>query len=40
MVAAGVCVEVTVQVAYALGIARPMSLYITAYGSANVTVSE
>jgi S-adenosylmethionine synthetase len=40
MVAAGICDEVTVQVAYAIGIANPMSLYINTYGSANVKMSD
>jgi S-adenosylmethionine synthetase len=40
LVAAGVCNEVTVQVAYAIGIARPMSLYINTYGSSKVDKSD
>jgi len=40
MVAAGICDEVTVQVAYAIGIAHPMSLYINTYGSSKVGMSD
>ncbi len=36
LVAAGVADEVLVQVAYAIGVAEPVGLYVTTYGSANV----
>ncbi len=36
LVAAGVANEVLVQVAYAIGVAEPVGLYVTTYGSANV----
>ena len=36
LVAAGVADEVLVQVAYAIGIAQPVGLYVNTYGSANV----
>ncbi|MBK6346671.1 MAG: methionine adenosyltransferase [Bacteroidales bacterium] len=36
LVAAGVADEVLVQVAYAIGIARPVGLYINTYGTAHV----
>jgi S-adenosylmethionine synthetase len=36
MVAAGVCDEVLVQVAYAIGVADPVGLYVNTYGSAKV----
>lgn len=40
MVAAGICEEVTVQVAYAIGISKPMSLYINTYGSSKVDMTD
>ncbi|MFI3315316.1 MAG: methionine adenosyltransferase [Rikenellaceae bacterium] len=40
MVAAGVSDEVLVQVAYAIGVARPVSLYINTYGKSNVSLSD
>lgn len=36
MVAADICDEVLVQVAYAIGIAKPIGLYINTYGTAKV----
>jgi S-adenosylmethionine synthetase len=36
LVAAGVCDQVLIQVAYAIGIARPVGLYINTYGTAKV----
>lgn len=36
MVAAGLCEEVLVQVAYAIGIAQPVGLYVNTYGTAKV----
>ncbi len=36
MVAAGVCNEVLVQVAYAIGVAEPVGLYVNTYGTAKV----
>jgi len=36
LVAAGIADEVLVQVAYAIGIAQPVGLYVNTYGSANV----
>jgi S-adenosylmethionine synthetase len=36
MVAAGLCDEVLVQVAYAIGIAEPVGLYVNTYGTAKV----
>ncbi|MCS6991229.1 MAG: methionine adenosyltransferase [Chitinophagales bacterium] len=36
MVAAGICSEVLVQVAYAIGIAEPVGLYVNTYGTARV----
>ncbi len=40
LVAAGVAREVLVQVAYAIGVAKPVSLYINTYGTANVDLSD
>lgn len=40
IVAAGVATEVLVQVAYAIGVARPMNLYINTYGTANVNLND
>ena len=36
LVAAGVCDQVLIQVAYAIGVAQPVGLYINTYGSAKV----
>jgi S-adenosylmethionine synthetase len=36
LVAAGVADQVLVQVAYAIGVAKPVGLYVTTYGSTNV----
>ncbi len=40
LVAAGVADEVLVQVAYAIGVAEPVSLYINTYGKANVNMTD
>ena len=40
LVAAGVADEVLVQVAYAIGVAKPMNLYINTYNTANVQLSD
>ncbi|MDR1346745.1 MAG: methionine adenosyltransferase [Bacteroidales bacterium] len=40
MVAAGLCKEVLVQVAYAIGVAKPVGLYINTYGTAKVQMSD
>jgi S-adenosylmethionine synthetase len=40
LVAAGVCHQALVQVAYAIGVARPVSLYINTYGTAQVPFSD
>ena len=40
LVAAGVCDEVLVQVSYAIGVARPTSIYINTYGSAKVKMND
>ena len=40
MVAAGLCDEVLVQVAYAIGVARPVGLYVNTYGTSNVNMTD
>lgn len=40
MVAAGVCDEVLVQVAYAIGVARPVGLYVNTFGTAKVELTD
>jgi len=40
MVAAGVADEVLVQVSYAIGVAKPMNLYVNTYGTSKVTISD
>ncbi|MFM7217203.1 MAG: methionine adenosyltransferase [Bacteroidota bacterium] len=40
MVAAGLCDEALVQVAYAIGVAQPVGLYVNTYGTAKVDMSD
>jgi S-adenosylmethionine synthetase len=40
MVAAGVADEILVQVSYAIGVAKPMGIYINTYGTAKVGMSD
>lgn len=40
MVAAGICDEVLVQVAYAIGIAEPVGLYVNTYGTSKVKLTD
>lgn len=40
MVAAGVAVEMIVQLSYAIGIAHPLSIYVDTYGTSNVDMSD
>ena len=40
MVAAGLADEVLVQVAYAIGVAEPMNLYVNTYGTAKVNMTD
>ncbi len=40
MVAAGVADEVLVQLSYAIGVAQPLSVYVTTYGTNNLSISE
>ena len=40
LVAAGLCDEVLVQVAYAIGVAKPMGIFIDTYGTSKVKLSD
>ena len=40
LVAAGVCDEVLVQVAYAIGVAQPVGLYVNTYGTSRVRLHD
>jgi S-adenosylmethionine synthetase len=40
MVAAGVADEILVQVSYAIGVAKPMGIYVNTYGTAKVGLSD
>ncbi|MBI9035761.1 MAG: methionine adenosyltransferase [Bacteroidales bacterium] len=40
MVAAGICDEVLVQVAYAIGVAEPVSIFVNTYGTAKVKMTD
>ncbi len=40
MVAAGICDEVLVQVAYAIGVAKPVGLYVNTYGTGKVKMHD
>jgi len=40
LVAAGLCDEVLVQVAYAIGVAKPMGIFIDTYGTKKVDLSD
>lgn len=40
LVAAGVADEILVQVAYAIGVAKPMNIFINTYGKSNVKISD
>ncbi|MBI3502621.1 MAG: methionine adenosyltransferase [Bacteroidetes bacterium] len=40
MVAAGICDEVLVQVAYAIGVAQPVGLNVTTYGTSKVKMND
>ena len=40
LVAAGVSDEILVQVAYAIGVAEPVSLYINTYGKSKIAISD
>ena len=40
MVAAGVADEMLVQISYAIGVARPMNIYVNTYGRGKVQMSD
>ncbi len=40
IVAAGIADEVLVQVAYAIGVAEPVGLYVNTYGSAHINITD
>ena len=40
LVAAGVSSEVLIQVAYAIGVAEPMNIYVNTYGKSNLDISD
>ncbi|MFV0467849.1 MAG: methionine adenosyltransferase [Dysgonomonas sp.] len=40
LVAAGVASEILVQVSYAIGVAKPMNIYVNTYGKSNVKLSD
>lgn len=40
LVAAGVCSEVLVQVSYAIGVAKPMGIFVDTYGTAKVNKTD
>ena len=40
MVAAGVADEILVQISYAIGVAKPMNIYVNTYGRSNVKLSD
>ena len=40
MVAAGVADEMLVQISYAIGVAKPMNIYVNTYGRSNVKISD
>lgn len=40
LVAAGVASEVLVQVSYAIGVAKPMNIYVNTYGKSNVKMTD
>ena len=40
LVAAGVANEILVQVAYAIGVAEPISIYVNTFGTSNVSIND
>lgn len=40
LVAAGVASEILVQVSYAIGVAKPMNIYVNTYGKSNVNMTD
>ena len=40
MVAAGLCDEILVQVSYAIGVAKPMGIFVNTYGTSKINISD
>ena len=40
LVAAGIADEILVQIAYAIGVAEPISIYVNTFGSSNITMND
>lgn len=40
MVAAGICDEILVQVSYAIGVARPINIFVNTYGTAHINMND
>jgi len=40
LVAAGLCKQVLVQVSYAIGVAKPMGIFVDTYGTSNISFSD
>lgn len=40
MVAAGICDEVLMQISYAIGVAKPVSLYVNTFGTSKVALND
>ncbi len=40
LVAAGIADEILVQLAYAIGVAEPVGIYVNSYGRANISISD
>ncbi|WP_295649681.1 methionine adenosyltransferase domain-containing protein, partial [uncultured Mucilaginibacter sp.] len=40
LVAAGLCSEILVQVSYAIGVAKPMGIYVNTFGTAKVKLTD
>jgi S-adenosylmethionine synthetase len=40
LVAAGICSEILVQVSYAIGVAKPMGIYVNTHGTAKVKLTD
>src|SRR5690554_6992466 len=40
LVAAGVSSEILVQISYAIGVAKPMNLYVNTYGTSKLSISD
>ncbi len=40
MAAAGIADEILIQISYAIGVARPVGVYVNTYGTSKVTLSD